>query len=355
MTTLDRPAGLPTFVVPREQASRAPLVSVVMPVRNEASSVVAAVTSVLEQTVSDIEVLVVDGSSTDDTADKVRTLAAQHPRVRLLDNPDRTIPHALNVGRTAARGRYVARVDAHARVNSTYLERAVAELEQAPDVAAVGGVRIGVAATPTGRAVAAALSSPFGVGGSINHYATEKQDTDHASFGVYRHQVLERVDGWDEQLLVNEDVDIDHRILGSGHRIRFDPDMQIFWQVRETLRDFGRQYRRYGRGKAGMVRKNGPSAVKGRHLVAPALVASLGGAAALAAAGHPAALLAVCAPYATSVAGISAVISRKQRPPGEEVPATVLAGSFVVMHLSWGLGFLEGLLAGRKPAASSAR
>ena len=38
---------------------------------------------------------------------------AKHPQVRLLHNPRRTIPHALNVGRRAARGTFVARVDAH--------------------------------------------------------------------------------------------------------------------------------------------------------------------------------------------------------------------------------------------------
>lgn len=331
-----------------------PLVSVVMPVRNESVTVGAAVASVLEQTMTDLEILVIDGASSDDTAQQVSALAAADPRVRLLHNPARTIPHALNVALAASAGRYVARVDAHARVSDTYLERAVAELETRPDVAAVGGRRIGVATTATGRAVAAALSSPFGVGNSINHYATTRQDTDHASFGVFRADVLRSVGGWDEQLLVNEDVDLDHRILGQGHGIRFDPDMCIYWHVRESVRDFGHQYRRYGRGKAAMVRKNGPSALRGRHLVAPALVGALGVAAGLVVTGHSRLAGAIVTPYAVGV-GAASVHTWRADDTADAPSPVRLGGAFVAMHLSWGLGFLEGYVLGLRPAAASAR
>lgn len=331
-----------------------PLVSVLMPVRNEQDHVAAAIRSVLAQSLRDLELLVIDGASEDATADEVRRLAEQDSRVQLLENPGRTIPRALNVGRRAARGRYVARVDAHARVDDGYLQSAVTQLESAPDVAAVGGIRIGVAATPAGRAIAAALSSRFGVGGSVNHYGTRPQDSDHASFGVYRKDLLAAVEGWDERLPVNEDVDIDHRLLGLGYRIRFDPQMQIFWQVRESLRDFGRQYRRYGRGKAGMVRKNGASAVRGRHLVAPALVTALGAGAALAVAGHPLPLVCVTAAYACGVVGAAASVRGRSHREPHPVDVRALAASFVVMHLTWGLGFLEGMV-GLQPVHSSAR
>lgn len=327
------------------------LVSVVMPVRNEAASIVEAVTSVLGQTMDGLEVIVVDGLSTDGTVDLVEELARVDERVRLVGNPHRTIPHALNIGLSLARGTYLARVDAHARVNDAYVELGVQQLEADPAVAGVGGQRIGVARTPTGRAVAAVLSSPFGVGDSINHYATEQQDTDHASFGVYRTAVLRSVGGWDESLLVNEDVDLDHRILGAGHRLRYDPRMKILWHVRDNVPDLARQYRRYGRGKALMVRKNGPSAVRLRHLAPPALVLCLATAASLAVTGRrrPAAVLA--APYATALVAATARTARQ----GHDLSPVALLAGFGAMHLSWGVGFLEGMLLARQPVASSAR
>jgi len=349
-----------------------PAVSVLMPVRNEERSVAGAIRSVLEQSFQELEVLVIDGASDDGTVAAVEAVAAVDPRVRVLPNPERTIPHALNIGLRAARGRYVARVDAHAAISSTYLERGVAELDGDQQVAAIGGRRFGVGEGPAGRAVAAALSSPFGVGNSINHYAAEPQDTDHASFGVFRADVVRSIGGWDENLLVNEDVDLDHRILQQGWRIRYDPKMEIFWQVRRSVRDLGRQYRRYGRGKAAMVRKNGRSAVRVRHLAAPGLVVWLGGAALAAVTGHPRVAAAMAAPYGVGLVGATAQTLRKAGTDGAEplpddVPADVaanargpvpvgpLAGSFGAMHLGWGLGFLEGYVLGLKPAQASAR
>ncbi len=332
-----------------------PAVSVLMPTLNEAATVVAAVQSVLDQSFEDSEVLVVDGCSEDGCADVVRRLVAGEPRVRLLENPARLIPSALNVGLAEARGRYVARVDAHATISDTYLERAVAALEADPSLGAVGGRRVGVARTRTGRAIAAALSSPFGVGDSINHYATEAQDTDHASFGVFRADAVRAVGGWDERLAVNEDVDLDLRLLAGGHRIRFDPEMVINWRIRETLRDFGRQYRRYGRGKAAMVRKNGPAAVRPRHLAAPGLVLLLGAAATTALAGHRRAATLLALPYPAAVA-LAVGLARGRTGPDEEgVRSLRLAGAFATMHLAWGVGFLEGLTTRAAPSRSSAR
>jgi hypothetical protein len=288
----------------------------------------------------------------------VEQVAREHPEVRLLRNPQRIIPAALNVGLASARAAVVARVDAHLTLNDVYVETGLRTLEQHPDVAGVGGCRVGVATGATGRAVAAALSSPFGVGDSINHYATEPQETDHASMGVYRTDVLREIGGWDERLRVNEDVDLDHRILAAGHRIRYDPAMVMEWSVQETLRDFGRQYRRYGRGKAAMVRKNGPGAVRLRHLAAPALVAdlALGGAALVT--GHRRTAAALLTPYPLAVAGAVAMTRRREPEPEQgaaAVDAPRLAAAFATMHLTWGVGFLEGLVLGREPMSSSGR
>jgi len=381
---------------PTAAGAGSPRVTVVMPVLNEGKSVEGAIASVLRQSVQELELLVVDGNSTDDTAEKVRRIGARDSRVILLGNPLRTIPAALNIALANARGEFLARVDGHASVNDTYLQLALTRLDEDPTIAAVGGRRIGVAATSGGVAVATALSSKFGVGDSINHYADVAQQTDHASFGVFRVSVLREVGGWDEQLLVNEDVDLDHRILQRGHHIWFDPQMSIFWHVRESVPALARQYRRYGRGKAAMVLKNGRTAVKVRHLAPPALVVNVGLGAGMIAVGHPRIGLALLAPYAAALTAATVVTTRSaepvQAPPrhdltvGETVTGSadthmpraagrtavaatsgaataegrranplLLVGSFAAMHLGWGLGFLEGALLRLQPASASAK
>jgi succinoglycan biosynthesis protein ExoA len=326
-------------------------ISVVMPVRNEEEHIVAALTSVLAQSQPPAEVLVVDGASEDRTVELVRGLGDR--RIRVLPNPSRTIPAALNVGLRHATGDFLARVDAHARINNEYLAIGLSHLAD-PAVAAVGGIRLAVADSVGGKAIAAALCSPFGVGNSINHYAATPQDTDHASFGIYRAEVARAVGGWDEGLLANEDVDFDHRIQLAGHRIRFDPGMQIHWHVRETIPDFARQYRRYGRGKAGMVRKNGRSAVRVRHLAAPALVGMLAAAGGAAVVGRRTVAGGLLAPYAVALAAAS--ITTKRRPETHpDVTTLRLVSSFATMHITWGWGFWEGLLFQRTPAAATGR
>lgn len=328
-----------------------PVVSVLMPVRNEQQNVRAALESVLAQDVP-VEVLVIDAMSTDGTRRVVESLGDD--RIRILDNPGRIIPAALNIGLANARGRFLARVDGHMRIAPGYLARALAVLDAEPQVAAVGGIRHAEAFSSTGRAIATALGSPFGVGNSVNHYATTAQDTDHASCGVYRKEVADAVGGWDENLLVNEDVDFDHRILLAGHRIRFDPGMRVYWRVRESLPAFARQYRRYGRGKAQMVRKNGPAAVRVRHLVAPALLGVLGVAAGAAATGRTRVATGLTAPYVGALALAAVRTARVERSAPQARPVR-LAAAFATMHITWGVGFLEGYLLRRPPAAATAR
>lgn len=386
-----------------------PQVSILMLARNESQHIDAAIRSVMAQTVTDLEIIVIDGMSTDDTAEIVNALAAEDPRVRLVSNPQRTIPQGLNIGMRAARGRYVARCDTHSVLSRDYLKVALGVLEADPAIGSVGGRRVGTADTASGRAVATALTSKFGVGDAFYHYSDQATDSDHATFGVMRSNVLRSIGGWDERLLVNEDVDLDYRIHASGYRIRFEPRMAVFWRVRESAPEFAHQYRRYGRGKAAMVRKNGPRAVRWRHLVPPGLILALLTAAVLLITGPWWAAAVLAAPYPIAVATISALTTARPRhvphivsrpvemsrpvektcpPPGTGTggacgssarttartptrtgPAVAgpsvetlsyrisplrLASAFMAMHLSWGVGFLEGLLLHRRPADTSA-
>jgi succinoglycan biosynthesis protein ExoA len=325
------------------------LISVLVPVLNEERRIASAIASILAQPEVDVEVLVADGRSADGTADVVARIAALDSRVRLLDNPELSIPAGLNLCLEHGRGEFVARVDGHSELSADYFRRALVTLAKSPAMAGVGGHRIGVGRTPVGRAIALVQSSRFAVGNSIYHYADRAQLTDHATFGVYRADAVREIGGWDEQLTVNEDVDFDHRLRAAGWTIGYEPAMTVLWDVRERIGDLFAQYRRYGRGKANMVRKNGPSAVRPRHLVPPAAVG--GGIGLLVGSAVDRWLLTGFAPYLAIVLVASALAWRKRAAAGR-TSAAALPAAFLVIHVGWGLGFVEGLL-GRKPARAS--
>lgn len=313
------------------------LVTVVIPTLNEERSLSACLDSVLSQTYDNIEVIVADGGSTDRTRDLVAAYAESDPRVRLIDNPRKVPPAALNEAVRVMGSDWLVRIDGHSTVAPDYVERAVGHL-RAGEWGGVGGRKDAVGLTGQGRAIAAALGSRFGVGNSTYHHGTSSQVVDHVPFGAYPKTVIEEVGGWDESLPTNEDYEFDHRVRSTGRELLFDPAMVIAWECRPTIRAFWRQYRRYGRGKASVVRLH-PGSTKARHLAAPGLVALLV-AAVVVLPWRPKWALVAVSPYLLAL-GMATATTLPKVSGRDAQRALPLA--FAAMHLGWGLGFWEGL------------
>ncbi len=324
------------------------LVTVIMPARNEARWIGAALDSVLGQTYRHLQFVVIDGGSTDHTRSIVEERRARDPRVEILTNPLPSIPVSLNLALAAARGRWLVRVDAHCTVPPTYVADLVARLREGP-WAGVGGIKPGVGITPAGRAIAAAMSSRFGVGNSRYHYATTELEVDHLPFGAYPVELLREVGGWDQSLVANEDYELDYRLRRRGGRLLLDPRVVIAWQCRQSVPELYRQYVRYGKGKADVALLH-PTSLSPRHVAAPALVAWLG-LAALRASRHPWQALAMVTPY---VAGVAVATRQTRRALDDEADWVHLPTAFAAMHVGWGYGFWAGLARGLGRRAISA-
>lgn len=317
-----------------------PFVSVVIPVFNEERYIEACLASVLDQDypAERYEVIVADGGSTDRTRAIVEATAALHKTVRLIDNPGRTQAHGLNLGILASRGEYVARQDGHAQWSPHHLRRSI-ELLAETGADNVGGRVDGEGESVTGRAIARAMRSPFGVGGARYRYSNRLEDLPTVFPGTFRRSAFERVGLYDEAYPPHEDYELNHRIRASGGRVLFSPDIPTRYNVRETISGLARQYFRYGRSKVRVARAS-PGVVRPYHLAAPALVASVPvlalcvatGRGRRAATGVGAAYAAACA-----VAGVRAGA-------GESLAVRLrIPGAFVVMHVAWGAGFWVGV------------
>jgi GT2 family glycosyltransferase len=320
-----------------------PFVTVVVPVRNEIRTIDRCLGALLEQDYprASTEILVVDGDSDDGTPEVVRDHARHAPHVRLLANPARHAASAMNVGIAAARGDVVARVDGHALVPPDFLRRTVETLVNHPDVACTSGALVTQGRTPWGRAIAAAMSSPAGVGfARFRTGARKPRLVDTVAFPVYRRETLAHLGPFDEELVRNQDDELNLRLTRRGGRILLLPDLRILYYCQGSLRGLARQYFQYGYWKVRVIQKHGAPAAW-RHLV-PAtlvLVLALAAIAAPVPALRPFALL-VPAAYAAALAVAATAIAARRKAIAQ---TPRIAAALATLHLAYGAGFWTGL------------
>jgi glycosyltransferase involved in cell wall biosynthesis len=313
-----------------------PFVSVVIPMRNEAAHIARCLDSVLAQEYPPdrFEVVVVDGDSDDDSRG---VLARYGDRIRVLQNRARIVPHGMNVGIAAARGEIIARVDAHTVLDASYLRLGVAALRRT-GADNVGGAMHAVGGGLRADAIAAAMSSRFGIGAYF-HFGTEEREVDTVYMGMYPRAVFERIGLFDEELVRDQDDELNYRLRAAAGRVLLVPEMRSRYQNRESFKALARQFFQYGMWKVRVLQKH-PRQMSARQFVPPVFVLALLVAVVLAfvAPAGSALLLGLCAAYAVASMAAAAMVARRH---GWRLFAPVVV-AFAVMHVGWGSGFLFG-------------
>ena len=316
-----------------------PFVSVLVPVRNEARYIERCLSSLAAQDYprDRFEVLVVDGRSDDATRGLVLHFAAESTLdLRLLDNARRQTAAGLNRGLDEARGEVIVRVDGHATVAPDYLSRGVFALFDA-GADCVGGVIEAAGDTPTGHAIAIAMSSRFGVGGAAFRVGGEGP-VETVAFGAYRRDVFDRIGRFTEDIDKGEDDEFNYRLCDAGGSILLVPKMHARYTVRGSLRGLWRQYYGYGRAKPAVLARH-PSQARARQFAPAALVAALAATGTLALAGRSRPLRLLLAIYGAAATAASVAAARR----AGARDAAILPAVFACLHVSNGLGFLTGL------------
>ena len=319
-----------------------PFVSVILPVRNEEAYIGRALDALLAQDYPDerTEILVVDGRSTDRTREIVEEIAARQaePTIRIVDNPEEIAATALNRGLGEARGTIIARVDGHCEVGSGHLSTAV-EIVTDGRADCVGGPVETVGETPTARAIAAAMASPFGVGDSAFRVNPERRGAvDTVPFPAFRRQVLDLAGPFDEELVRNQDDEYSFRLRKLGFRVLLEPRMKSRYYSRGTLGSLWSQYLQYGYWKVRVLQKH-PAQMRWRHFVPGAFVLTLL-LATTAAVWSPWPVVALVGLYLLAVGWATLDTARTfgvRR-------LWVLPAAFAALHVGYGTGFLAGLV-----------
>jgi glycosyltransferase involved in cell wall biosynthesis len=329
--------------------------SILMPVLNEEAHVERSIEAILNQRFKPgLEVLVIDGGSHDRTPEILEAFARKEPRVRILDNPQRRIPNALNIGLRHARGEYIVRMDAHAYYPPDYISRGIERFE-AGGVACVSGPQVPHGEDAWSRRVALALGTRLGIGGASFRNPTREIETDTAFTGVWRRSTLLELGGWDERWPINEDAELAARIREAGGRYVSLPEMAARYVPRKSLSALALQYWRYGHYRVQTALHHPGTGLRRSHILPPAV--SLAFAAAVAAPRRLRRLrrLANRGLLAYGVvlcAGTFEAAGADDADPRDVVWLPVV---FTVMHLSWGAGFLAGSVRFGIPIAALAR
>ncbi len=225
------------------------LVSIICPVYNEEKYISKCLDSILNQNYSgDIEILLIDGRSSDDTRKIIDSYNNKFPNIILLDNPLRFTPVALNIGVKQAKGEIVIRIDAHSTYPNNYIDTLITSSIRL-NADNVGCVIKTLPATNSikCRAIAYVLSHPFGVGNSYFRIgASQILKVDTVPFGCFRRSLFDKIGMFDEELLVNQDDEFNSRIIKNGGNIYLMPEITVDYFARDSIYKTIRMFYQYG-------------------------------------------------------------------------------------------------------------
>ncbi len=316
-------------------------VSVAIPCRNEREYIGACLASLVaaDTAGAQLTVLVCDGMSDDGTRAIIEDWSRRHPFIRLVDNPARTTPQAMNLGLKAVPFDYGMILGAHAEVGSGYIADCIRALRTDTSLGCAGGLIVNRYGNDASRAIGAAMGHPFGVGGARFRTGGQEGNVDTVAFGVYRNEVFERVGWFDEDLVRNQDDEFNFRVTSAGFRIRFLPSTTCIYHVRASFAKLFKQYRQYGYWKVYVNRKH-RTVTTVRQMIPAAWVLFL----------IAGAFIALALPWARwpYLAGIGAYalasVSAAFNAAPERSHVFSVLRAFWTLHAAYGWGYLQGIL-----------
>jgi glycosyltransferase involved in cell wall biosynthesis len=220
-----------------------PVASILIPNRNGANTIGRCINSILESKCKyEFEILVIDGQSSDNSRDVVARIADSNPRVRMIENPNRTVPWAINIGYEAAKGDFIFLASAHSEFAPDYIEQLISLSKEtgAECVGSIGRIRPGRQGK-IAKAIAAVLSNKRGVGNALFRLGVKRiTEVDTVAYGCYRREAFEKYGLFDIRLTRNQDIEYNKRIINSGGKILLTPNTWFIYYSRGNFMDLAK-------------------------------------------------------------------------------------------------------------------
>lgn len=211
------------------------------------------------------ELLIIDGGSKDRTKEIVKYWQRQNDNIFLLDNPDKYVPNALNLGIKHSSGDPIIRLDAHSEYDQDYIKQ-ILDTFNNTDSDIAGGPMRPIGKTKFQMAVAIATMNKFGIGGSKIHNIKYTGYSDHVYLGAWKRSLFSEVGYFDTRFKRNQDDEFDYRAKSIGKKIYLSSAIKSYYHPRRNILLLIKQYFQYGLFKP-MVLMKIPSEMKFRHII----------------------------------------------------------------------------------------
>jgi cellulose synthase/poly-beta-1,6-N-acetylglucosamine synthase-like glycosyltransferase len=321
-----------------------PFISIIVPCRNEEEILSDCLDSILTQDYprDKVEILIVDGMSQDCTRQIIESYTTEHMFIKLLDNPGKTTPCALNVGTNSSAGDIILIMGAHSVYERGYVSKCVNNLI-ASGADNVGGVCKIMPKNDSlvAKSIAYVLASPFGAGNSYYRIGSKRpRYVDTLFGGCLKKEIFDKVGFFDEDLIRGQDTEFNARIRKNGGRILLIPDITSYYYARDSLYTLWKMELQYGYFKPLVVKKVGKVFTL-RQLVPPLFVCVLAVLLILSIFSHYFLWLFI---YIVFVYGVvSLLFSLKIARQASLKYCCVLPLVFAIVHFGWASGYLKGI------------
>ena len=316
--------------------------SIVIPCFNEEYYISHCIDSILNQNYDQklIEIVIVDGLSTDGTIALIKLYQSKYSNIKLYENPERATPRALNIGIQHSVGDTIVILGAHTRIDPDFVKYNNKFLNE-KDVKVTGGTQINVGLNYTQNLIGIIMQLPFAMASAAYRWSKKERTVDTVVYAAYKRELFDEIGYFEEGFTISEDAELNWRIRQAGYKIFFSPQIKTYYYPRNSVFKFIKQMFRYGILRVNVLKKHLDS-IKIIHMIPPIFVLVL--------------LLLIMFSFSSGLIfkfllillilhfSISIITSIFKLAPKKLIYLPPMPILIFLMHFSWGLGFLMGLL-----------
>jgi len=249
--------------------------SVVIPTYNEKDYLSICLESIISQNYDKdlVEIVIVDGQSTDGTLAVIKEYQSKHSRIKCFENVEKKTPNALNIGIKNSIGEVIVILGAHTILDKDFLYFNNKFMNE-HNVKVCGGTQYNIGEGFIQKTIGLAMELPFAIASAPYRWSKKEQFVDTVVYAAYNKELFDEIGFFEEKFSISEDAEINWRIRQAGYKIFFSPKIKSYYYPRKSVLKFIKQIFRYGILRVNVIKKHF-NALRLFHLIPPIFVLTI--------------------------------------------------------------------------------